>query len=265
MKKPRSSREAGAQVPAWLHARLKMYCLAASAAGVGTLALTSPAEAKVIYTAANQSITGQVPVDFNNDGIADIILSTFATSRNCTTFACSFSQRLTVSGGSNSNLVWGSRAQSMTYASALPRRILIGNNVQKFSSGNRYENMAGLTALCNTNGKCSHTQSRGRWRNVENRYLGVKFSIAGTTHYGWARLTVSVSGSHGISATLTGYAYETVRDKPIQIAGQGIKPTDPKRDSPEAGAARPPATLGRLAAGQAGLTQWRLQPAAPSK
>ena len=39
-----------------LHQRLNMYALAASAAGVGALALSQPASAKVICTAANVTI-----------------------------------------------------------------------------------------------------------------------------------------------------------------------------------------------------------------
>jgi len=34
--------------------------------------------------------------------------------------------------------------------------------------------------------------SSGPWKNLENRYLGLKFSIAGRTHYGWVRLSVKV-------------------------------------------------------------------------
>ena len=54
----------------------------------------------------------------------------------------------------------------------------------------------------------------GAWQNVTNRYLGIKFHISGHTHYGWARLSVTM-GKFGPVVTLTGFAYET-------IAGQGI-------------------------------------------
>jgi hypothetical protein len=53
----------------------------------------------------------------------------------------------------------------------------------------------------------------GLWFGV-TRYLGLKFVIKGTTHYGWARLTVSMKNFKP-SATLKGYAYETIPDKPI--------------------------------------------------
>ncbi len=61
----------------------------------------------------------------------------------------------------------------------------------------------------------------GEWVNVQRRYLGLRFKIKGQTHYGWARLNVRVvlSPHPAITAALTGYAYETVPDKPI-VAGQ---------------------------------------------
>ncbi len=58
-------------------------------------------------------------------------------------------------------------------------------------------------------GKCE-----GPWLNVKNRYLGLKFIIKGKDHFGWARLTTT-----GRIALLTGYAYETIPNKPI-IAGK---------------------------------------------
>ena len=53
-------------------------------------------------------------------------------------------------------------------------------------------------------------------------YLGLKFQIKGKTHYGWARLNVEVSKTT-ITATLTGYAYETIPNKPI-LAGKTSRP-----------------------------------------
>jgi hypothetical protein len=60
----------------------------------------------------------------------------------------------------------------------------------------------------------------GPWRNSKDRYLGLKFKIDGEIHYGWARLTVTAD-RHGkrVAAKLTGYAYETLADRPI-VTGQ---------------------------------------------
>ena len=56
----------------------------------------------------------------------------------------------------------------------------------------------------------------GEWAYATNRNLGLKFSIQGETHHGWARLSVYVvKGRPYVRSTLTGYAYET-------IAGRGF-------------------------------------------
>jgi hypothetical protein len=71
-------------------------------------------------------------------------------------------------------------------------------------------------------------------------YLGLKCQIAGKTHYGWARLNVSFDHhSKKITGTLTGYAYETIPNKPI-ITG--------KTKGPDVITVQP-GSLGALAAG----------------
>jgi hypothetical protein len=58
----------------------------------------------------------------------------------------------------------------------------------------------------------------GPWTNgvsgkgFKAHYLGLKLLINGKFHYGWARVDSTDS-------VLTGYAYETVHDRPI-VAGQ---------------------------------------------
>ena len=59
---------------------------------------------------------------------------------------------------------------------------------------------------------------------MRGRYLGLKFLIRGKVHYGWARLNVTV-GNSKITATLTGYAYETIPNNPI-IAGKTKGPDE---------------------------------------
>jgi hypothetical protein len=75
---------------------------------------------------------------------------------------------------------------------------------------------------------------------VKNRYLGVMFKIKGKIHYGWARLSVQVQFPLTITATLTGYAYETIPNKAI-IAGKTKGPEDTAEQT---------ATRGRLALGR---------------
>ncbi len=95
----------------------------------------------------------------------------------------------------------------------------------------------------------------GPWKDAHNRYLGLKFSVNGETHYGWARLTVTAK--HGITATLTGYAYETVPNKTI-MAGETSNPVADVV-GPEKIFTLPSrlATLGLIARGADTLTIWR--------
>ena len=59
-----------------LERRLNSYVLAASAAGVGMLALTRPSEAKIVYTPAHHvvKIGTSYNLDLNRDGNADFII-----------------------------------------------------------------------------------------------------------------------------------------------------------------------------------------------
>ncbi len=60
-----------------LHQRLNMYALAASAAGVGLLALARSAEAKVVYTPAKVRLQGKdtYQIDLTHKGNANFILN----------------------------------------------------------------------------------------------------------------------------------------------------------------------------------------------
>jgi hypothetical protein len=99
-------------------------------------------------------------------------------------------------------------------------------------------------------GCCGTKTWSGPWVNhgkgVKHRYLGLKFNIKGRFHFGWARLTVGTT-QFSFTATLTGYAYETVPNKPI-ITG--------KTKGPDVTTVEP-ASLGHLAAGASAIPAWR--------
>jgi len=88
----------------------------------------------------------------------------------------------------------------------------------------------------------------GPWANAAGRYLGLSFGSGAARHYGWARLSVHVDKQNAeIRAVLTGYAYETVPNKPI-ITG--------KTKGPDVITVQP-ASLGHLAAGASAFPAWR--------
>jgi uncharacterized repeat protein (TIGR03803 family) len=84
---------------------------------------------------------------------------------------------------------------------------------------------------------------------------GLKFKIKGRFHFGWARLTVTTTKNEFtetrllFTATLTGYAYETIPGKGI-VAGKAKGPDVITVD---------PASLGHLAAVASALPAWRVR------
>lgn len=234
-----SSRRCGRPLPLseTCQRRLNSYALAATAAGVGTLALAQSAEAKIVYTPAHRVISTSntqhvFPLDLNHDGVADFGFSAYYEAGMSSQFAflrCAES-------GKYGNRVWGHGA----YDGALNEGVPIGPG-GKFNAPDHSMALAYSVRL--------RTGFQGPWANggkgVKDRYLGLKFAINGKTHYGWARLNVSV-GKIGnivnITATLTGYAYETVANKPI-IAGRTKGPDVVTLE---------PSSLGALAARVAG-------------
>jgi len=217
-----------------LHQRLNSYALAASAAGVGILALAQASEAKIVYTHTHHVIGPhhRYTLDLNRDGIGDF---TIRNSYGCNQDWC-FDQLYAVPGGGNG--VQGARGfLGIPYAYALAGGASIGPK-QPFSGQLMASDNMGYL---------------GQWLNVANRYLGLKFQIKGKTHYGWARLSVSDRSPH-ITATLTGYAYETIPNQPI-LAG--------KTHGNDVIAVAP-SSLGHLAQGASGLSAWRNESAEPT-
>ena len=222
-------------LPDSIRHQLDRYALAASAAGVGMLALTQPLEAKIAYTKAHKPLypNSYIGLDLNHDGKYDFAFSNFSagTSPNY--------GWLWVLPNNSTNEVMGYHTSVGRWdASALRAGTKIKANT-KF-----VQEVAFVMA-----GSYQHTAStsrRGPWVDVRNRYLGLKFGIQGKTHYGWARLNVSCAKGR-CTGLLTGYAYETVANKGI-IAG--------KTKGPDVITVQP-ATLGHLAAGASAIPAWR--------
>jgi hypothetical protein len=124
-------------------------------------------------------------------------------------------------------------------------------------SGKHYVNL-GVGRFPST---LTHGLWYGPWMNggkgVKNRYLGIKFQINGQFHFGWARITVTPTKT-GFYTTLTGYAYETIPNKPI-IAGATKGPDEDDQLAPASLKTHTgePTSLGLLALGAPGLSIWR--------
>jgi hypothetical protein len=229
-----------------------MYAVAATAAGVGMLALAQPAEAKIVYTATNVTLpVGQyLALDLNHDGRTDFAFYAgtmcFGTRGTyCSTFVF-------IAPTARGNEMWGKQPS----ASALHAGIRVG-------PGGRFSPQAVVMAGANILGAFL-----GPWANggqgVTNRYLGLKFQIKGKTHFGWARL--SVWNNRSRVSTLTGYAYETIANKPIVTGKTKGLDEASSADQPNAvffkAPAPKPVTLGILAIGWHGLSIWRREDSA---
>jgi hypothetical protein len=210
---------------------LDVYSLAAGAAGLGIFASASPAQARVVFTPAHVVITPDHTflLDLNHDGINDFKFQDASIG-------------VVVGPLHGGALIKGAAACSFGKgAAALHAGAVIGNT-RPFQA----------SATCMASFNLDASASFGSWiGGVTNRFLGLQFEINGQKHFGWARLSVS---REPYTATLTGYAYETVPNKAIiagktsdsaEIAAGQQSPATPGNADPE------PATLGLLALGAA--------------
>jgi hypothetical protein len=235
-----------------VHRRLNLYTIAAGAAGVSSLALAMPAQAEIVYTATQQTIgvNSTYSLDLNNDGTTDFILH---DRHGHTTSGTAGSLFI---AGSGTNGAEGAASSRGFLAANLPPGVNIPTG--------QFARRARLGFFCAGFLSCSRTSSkRGHWFNVANRYLGLKFAIDGQTHYGWARLSVRFK-DYRLVAMLTGYAYETIPDKPI-IAGQekgNEKGNDDAAFAPLTMPTPAQPSLAMLPLGTPGLAIWRREESA---
>lgn len=200
------------------HRQLNTCGLAVSVAGVSLLGLAHSAEAKIVYTKTHRVISGAYL-----HSVYRLNFTRHTAPPDFSLWAREGDNGITYTSlGLTPERSGGGAIGKGPYASALHRGSRIGED-RDFLTANARLAYAGRSW-------------RGPWVNVNNRYLGLKFQIKGRVHYGWARMSVSVGNGQFLKAVLTGYAYETVPNKPI-TAGQ-TKSADDER------------TLGRLALGR---------------
>ncbi len=219
---------------------------AVGAAGVALAAIAQPAEAKVVYNPSTINIPCCSPVqlDINGDGVADFAVSFTAG------FVGFRTSNLVVKPLVTGNAV---RCQGFSCDSVAPGffGVPVGGPGEKFAT-HGYDGGGVFMAAFVNYGK---TYFFGPWAGLTNRYVGLKFVIGSTTHYGWARMTVN-NWWLGGTVSINGYAYETTPNTKIvegHISGPA-KRSDVGQD--ERVAPQPP-SLGLLAMGADGLVVWR--------
>ncbi len=233
-----------------LNRRLAFYSLTAAVAGVSVLALAQPAESEVIVTKKTIPIPTSlgltsIPISLTNNGINDFSFSLYSYDG----YSIRRSLRMwPLEGGA----VVARASSRHILSSALPlvRGAKIGPSAQ-FSNLN----------FANIEESQEGRQFSGLWGvTSKNRFLGVKFLINGETHYGWIRLTVNTDKNGLLAGTITGYAYETVANKPILAGTAGTATTDKTTtevQGPDGIQRQYGPSLGMLAAGADALPIWR--------
>ena len=260
----RSQKRQPARLAAKLDKNLVTYAVAASAAGVGMLALASPAEAKIISTVANIAVPingGLIQFDINGDGINDFGLSASSFSNGAggtcagtekrvhrrPPLGCFVHEELKVIPAQAANQVW---QNGTSYGYNCAAAVVAGRNV-----GPARPFGAGALALGGVYGS-SAPHAFCPWAQPSHgRFLGVKFTNKeGKVHFGWVRVKVESD----FSATIVSYAYETTPNKAI-LTGATSGPSNASLLGPrELSSALPElASLGRLAQGTSGLSAWR--------
>lgn len=197
-----------------LEHRLHAYALAATAAGVTTLALTAPAEGEIVYTKLHEVLPSCMlhqnlcfNLNFNHKkGEAEFrLIYRSSHSKSPSLFVWPLNRANAIIGVTTS--VGGYQRKA---ASVLQYGAPIGFSNTRFQLNNSF--MYGDI----WSEPCSCTQAGGMWAKVKGGYLGLRFVIGGNTHYGWARFNELHEGK---GAILTGFAYETIVGKSIS-AGQ---------------------------------------------
>jgi hypothetical protein len=257
-----------------LNKALISYVAAACAAGVAILADAIPAEGEIIYTPTNTPILAGSPVslDLNHDGVIDFVLSNnlnaFARHPSCS--PCTFGEHgsLKATPQQAGNAIWGVTSSVYPLAShsqrrkrqqkkpntvkeaaaAVPWGVVVGNGPERsFQSQALPMDSSNSVYYFGGGGTVNSFGAWGKGRRATGPYLGFKFLIDGEIHYGWARVNVHANFLD-LSATLTGYAYESVANRPI-LTGFTHGSLDASSDASQQSQPPVAGSLGQLAAG----------------
>lgn len=190
----------------YLYARLSLFGCAVVLAL--SIVLVQPCMARIVYTQTNQTISGDdasLAIDLNHDGVADVTIQ-LAMS----TMGCDFDWADALPRTGNA-IVSNTQGLDGYWASALNIGALIWQ-------GSSYAPGLAIMTDVDSGFGCPFPHGYGYWGNSGPHYLGVAFVKNGRVHYAWAQLQVSFVNSrwvHSITATLTGYAYQTIAGKLI--------------------------------------------------
>jgi hypothetical protein len=203
-------------------------------AGGAALAAADPAQAAPIYSGVQDIAIGldqTVDLDLNGDAVVDfqfqnVFLPGVVDERRLQLLTMGTNTAATFSGGSDT--------KSLAAGVVIPDEV-----VDPLGLGGTF--VGGPQTLA---GATEGGGAFGFWFDAVNEFVALEFDIAGQSHYGWARL--SVSGSSDVNtagtATLHDWAYESIPGAQIRTGQTAV---------PE------PGSLGLLALGAVGLAAYR--------
>jgi hypothetical protein len=175
-----------------LQKKLKAYSLTA-----GTLTMAAAANGQIMYTdiTPDQTVANNTPfaLDMNGDAVNDFNFNGIFYQDSTGTYGYSLINVPTANG------VLG---QLFMSAYPLPSVLNAGDSIRPSANDWQAGSINGglqYMAVVVANGP-----SYGNWGGQNDKYLGVRFTAASQTHYGWIRCSVSADGS---IITIKDYAY----------------------------------------------------------
>jgi hypothetical protein len=231
-----------------LNRQLVAYAISAAAAAV---AFSTPAEAQVIYTQTDLTLSGgSLNFDIDANGTAD-----FNLLNNQLDLSYFIGGALEMRGNpSERNAVVGHKTSFGYLALPVPKGVAIGpGSPANFLKANRIITPLLAVAARDYSEGTNDWILKGQFANTTAKYLGFRFTGSGGPHYGWMRLSVVADPFQfpSITAKISGYAYEATPDTPI-IAGDRGRGAAQSPHVQQSGA-----TLGLLALGSEGQKRWR--------
>jgi hypothetical protein len=193
--------------------KLKSY----GALATGVLAVGNVANAQIIYTDVDpdEVITGDSTsylLDLNNDGVKDYRMVTLDVTGSSSGVVYSAKGAGVYPLGQNEILTDGS-----SYVQVLNNGDAIGANQNVWSA------TSSAFAL-NVKFKTQYmgqtvTYTYGLWNGVTDKFMGVKFDINGSWHYGWVRMDVNANAD---SIVIKGFAYNAQPNSPLTAGEDGV-------------------------------------------
>ena len=237
------------------------YALAASAAGVATLALVAPAEAVPVCKNPNAVLTYTATYGL----ILDQPVAAFNVAQSYHTFSTHTSTGIN-RGFFTRNLPGAEvGVSSKGLVADLASGASVGPGGQ-FGKGASY----GLIFTFIPDYGATLRHHRGNLQFGQKNYFGFKFLISGQAHYGWVRIESKIvrgGRTPSIETRIMAYGYESTPNTAIPAgscsAESGTKAdgsassSDGVTASALAGSAAKPASLGMLALGANGIPMWR--------